>query len=252
MRTPFMAGNWKMNMTASQAAEFAAAFKSEVADVSDVEIGLCPAAPALKPLCDALQGSNVGVGAQNVYWEDSGAYTGEIAADMILDAGCKYVIIGHSERRQFFGETDETVNKKLKKALDKGLIPIVCVGEMLADRKGGKAEEVVGTQIRGSLADIDAADAPKIVVAYEPVWAIGTGETATPETAQEMHAYIRGLLAEVFSDDAAAAIRIQYGGSVKPDNVKEIMSKPDVDGALVGGASLKVGPFTAIIKFKGE
>jgi len=250
MRTPFIAGNWKMNMNGTEAADFANRLKSTAEGIADIEIGVCPPAPVLSTVCSVLKGSNIGVGAQNMYWEDSGAFTGEISADMILDTGCVYVIIGHSERRQYFGETDGTVNKKVKKALEKGLTPIVCVGETLKQRKEGDAEQVVTTQVSQGLQEITEEDSKKIVIAYEPVWAIGTGETATPETAQEMHKTIRDIYAGLFSRESADGLRIQYGGSVKPGNVKDIMAQPDVDGALVGGASLEVDSFNAIIRFQ--
>ena len=244
MRTPFIAGNWKMNKTGTEAADFAHELKTAVEGVEDVEIGICPPATALSAVCSALKGSGIGVGAQNMYWEDSGAFTGEISADMILDAGCTHVIIGHSERRSYFGETDETVNKKVKKALGKGLIPIVCVGETLDQRKNGTAEETVTRQVKQGLAGISEEDSQKIVIAYEPVWAIGTGETA-----HEMHKSIREIYSSIFSEESGNGLRIQYGGSVKPENVKEIMAQPDVDGALVGGKSLAVDSFNAIIRF---
>ncbi len=251
MRTPFIAGNWKMNKTTSEAIAFVNELKDSVKEINDVEIGVFPPALAVVPVCEALKGTNITVGTQNLHWEESGAYTGELSADMILDAGCEYVLIGHSERRQYFGETDETVNKKLKKALAKGLKPIVCVGENLEEREAGKAEEVVKTQITDGFKDISEEDSKKIVIAYEPVWAIGTGKTATPETAQEIHSMIRSLYADIFSQESADALRIQYGGSVKPDNVKEIMAQEDIDGALVGGAALKVDSFTALAGFNG-
>jgi triosephosphate isomerase len=197
----------------------------------------------------ALSGSFIALAGQNLHWEASGAYTGEVSASMLLDVGCKYVIIGHSERRQFFGETDETVNRRVKAALSAGLDPIVCVGEVLEERKSGSTWEVVGRQIRGGLKGISKGDAERLVLAYEPVWAIGTGETATPEQAQEVHEKVRGLIGELYGEGIAQGMRIQYGGSVKPDNVGGLMDQPDVDGALVGGASLKVESFLGIVKF---
>jgi len=249
MRTPFIAGNWKMNKTVDEAVEFASLLRDTVADVEGVDIAVCPPFPALGAVAGALKGSNIRVGAQNLHWEEKGAFTGEVSADMILSAGCTYVIIGHSERRQYFGETDETVNKKVKKALEKGLVPIVCVGETIEQRKAGEAERTVRDQLEGGLKDL-SVEGEKLVVAYEPVWAIGTGETATPETAQQMHAFIREVLAGLLPAGEAEKVRIQYGGSVKPGNVKDIMAQPDVDGALVGGASLAVDSFTAIVRFR--
>ncbi|MFH1706643.1 MAG: triose-phosphate isomerase [Planctomycetota bacterium] len=251
MRTRFIAGNWKMYMTVTESVAFAAQLKKALAGAKGVEIGVFPTTVALKAVAEALKGSNIVVGAQNMHWEDQGAFTGEIAAGMIQDTGATHVLIGHSERRQYFGETDGTVNLKLSKALAKGLKPIVCVGENLNEREGGRAMDVVRNQITGGMKDLTPDDARKVVVAYEPVWAIGTGKTATPAIAQEMHAAIRKTLAGLFTPEIANVIRIQYGGSVKPDNVKELMSQADIDGALVGGASLKVDSFTALIKFEG-
>ena len=182
-------------------------------------------------------------------WEDKGAFTGEISAEMLLDLGCKYVIIGHSERRQYFGETDETVNKKIRQALNKGLLPIVCVGELLSEREAGKANEVIERQVTGALKGVTAAEMQKIVIAYEPVWAIGTGKTATPDQANEIHAFIRRKVKSMYNADVAEGLRIQYGGSVTPDNVSQLMAKPDIDGALVGGASLKPESFAALVNF---
>lgn len=250
MRKPYIAGNWKLNKTIKEAVEFAAAFKTAVAGVKDVEIGLGAQFIALKSLADACKGTNLKVGAQDCYWAESGAFTGEVAPGMIKDAGCQFVIIGHSERRQFFGETDETVNQKTKAALAAGLEVIVCCGETLAEREQSVTEKVVARHIEQGLAGLPAADLSRVTVAYEPVWAIGTGKTATPAQAQEVHAFIRGLLVKMFGTAAAEAMRIQYGGSVKPDNVKELMAQPDIDGALVGGASLKPADFEKIVKFK--
>jgi len=247
MRKKIVAGNWKMNKTASEAAALIDGIKKTVADVSKVEIVVCPPFTDLKDAAAACAGSNVGLGAQNVHWEASGAFTGEISTGMLKDLGVKYVIIGHSERRQYFGETDATVNKRTKAALAAGLTPIVCVGETLAERDGGKMEEVVVRQVKIGLADL-GDDLGKIVVAYEPVWAIGTGRTATPAQAQEVHALIRRTLAELSSGAVANTIRIQYGGSMKPENAKELMSQPDIDGGLIGGAALKADSFAAIIK----
>ena len=249
MRTLLIAGNWKMNKTASEAVGFAATFLPMVKDVTDVEIVLAPTAAALTSMAVALKESDVRLAAQNVHWEESGAFTGEISAPMLAEIGCRYVIVGHSERRQYFHETEETVNKRLKAAIAEGLVPIFCVGEVLDERKGGQTEAVVERQVRGGLEGIPGEDAAKIVIAYEPVWAIGTGETATPDQAQAVHAHIRNLLKTLYDEKLADGTRIQYGGSVKPGNAKELMSEPDIDGALVGGASLKADSFLGIIHY---
>jgi triosephosphate isomerase len=249
-RKPVIVGNWKMNLTRSAAADLVNALRSQLDSVTDVEVGVCPVATVIPTVAAALEGSVIGCGGQNVHWADSGAFTGEISGEMLKEAGCKYAIVGHSERRQFFGETDAKVNERAKAALKWDLTPIICCGEMLEEREAGKTLDVVGTQIRGCFAGWTAEEAVKSIVAYEPVWAIGTGKVATPEQAQEVHAVIRGLLGELFGKDAADKIRIQYGGSVKPDNVKAIMAQPDVDGALVGGASLKAEQFVPLVRFK--
>jgi triosephosphate isomerase (TIM) len=245
MRKPIIAGNWKMYKTVSEAKDFATQLKPLVADVHDRTILVCPTFTNLQDVCDILCDSNVAVGAQNLYWEDEGAFTGEISAPMLKSVGCTYVIIGHSERRQYFGETDETVNKKVFAALKHNLTPIVCVGETLAQREKNETFKVIEKQIKEGLKGLETGNLKLVVIAYEPVWAIGTGKTATPEQAQEVHAFIRKLLPK----DVAAEIRILYGGSVKPENVKELMAKPDIDGGLVGGASLKVESFVKLIKF---
>ena len=247
MRTKIVAGNWKMNKTASEVAALIAGIKKEVEGITSVDIVVCPPFTDLKDAAAACAGSNVKLGAQNVHWEASGAYTGEISAAMLKDLGVKYVIIGHSERRQYFGETDDSVNKRTKAALAAGLIPIVCVGETLAERDAGKMESVVVRQTTAGLADL-GADLAKVVIAYEPVWAIGTGRTASPAQAQEVHALIRRTLAEISSGSIAHTIQIQYGGSMKPENAAELMSQPDIDGGLIGGAALKADSFAAIIK----
>jgi triosephosphate isomerase len=208
---------------------------------------VCPPAIDLKDAAAAVEGSNVGLGAQNIHWAESGAFTGEISASMLTDIGVKYVIVGHSERRQYFGETNETVNKRTKAALAAGLIPLVCVGETLEERDSGQMESVVINQVRESLADL-GDDLPSIVVAYEPIWAIGTGRTATPAQAQEVHALIRRTLAEISSGNVANIVRIQYGGSMKPDNAVELLGQPDIDGGLIGGAALQAESFAAIVK----
>ncbi len=249
-RTPIIAGNWKMNKTTGDAKDLAAKLAPLVAGVKDREIVLGPPFTALHAVAQAIKGTNISLAAQNLHWEDKGAFTGEISAEMLLDSGCKYVIIGHSERRQYFGETDETVNKKVKQALRKGLLPILCVGETLAEREAGKLNEIISRQVTGGLKEIAADDMKKIVIAYEPVWAIGTGKTATPEQAQEVHALIRQKVKELYGGGIAEGLRIQYGGSVTPDNVSSLMAKPDIDGALVGGASLKPDSFAALVNFK--
>jgi triosephosphate isomerase len=246
-RRPFVCGNWKCHKTVGEALELARELRKRMGDERGCEVGVAPAFTALHAVRGALNGSRISVCAQDVFWEPSGAWTGEVSAPMLAEVGCAYVIVGHSERRQHFGETDATVNKKTRAVLAAGLGPIVCVGELLAEREGGKTMEVVTRQIRDGLAGLTADEGAKLVVAYEPVWAIGTGKTATPEQAQEVHAVIRSLLAGLFGAKTADALRIQYGGSVKPDNAAELMSRPDVDGALVGGASLKSDDFARIV-----
>ena len=248
MRKPIIAGNWKLFKNSKEALELVTVLKRELCDVSQVDIVVCPVFLVIRDVYDVLMESNIGVGAQDLYWEDSGAFTGEVSAPLIKDAGAQYVIIGHSERRQFFGETNQTVNKKIKAALKHGLTPIVCVGEVLQEREEGKTFDVLNKQCTESLAGLTLDEMRKIIIAYEPVWAIGTGKTATPAQAQEAHQYIRGLLAKLFNKEVADVVRIQYGGSVKPDNIKELMAQPDLDGALVGGASLKSDSFVAIVK----
>jgi len=251
MRKPFIAGNWKMNLTTREAVTLAKKLVESLAGVTQVEIGIAPVYTVLPAVAAVVRGSNVQLLAQNLFWVDSGAYTGEVSGPMLKDAGCSHVIVGHSERRQHFGETDESVNKKLKAAFASGLVPIFCVGETLAEREQGRTFAVVERQVKGGLQDIPATDAAKIVVAYEPIWAIGTGKTATPAQAQEVHAQIRSLLARLYGQELADQVRIQYGGSVKADNIAELMQQPDLDGALVGGASLKADSFTAIVRFQG-
>jgi len=250
-RNYFMAGNWKMYMTIDEAKELASSLKNILKDVdsSEVETAVCPPFIDIPAVTEILKGSEIKVGAQNMYPKQDGAFTGEISPLMIRNAGCKYVIIGHSERRQYFGETDASVNEKVKCALEYDLCPIMCVGETLEQREKGVTNDVVKEQATGGLKDIPKEKMKNITIAYEPVWAIGTGKVATPAQAQEVHAFIRGLLAELYDENTAAAVRIQYGGSVKPDNVKELMSMEDIDGALVGGASLKADSFEAIVKF---
>ena len=249
-RRPIIAGNWKMNKTTAEARDLAARLAPLVAGAKDRDIVLAPTFASLQTVAEAIKGTNMALAAQNMHWEDKGAFTGEVSAEMLLDLGCKYVIIGHSERRQYFGETDETVNKKVKQALKKGLLAILCVGETLAEREAGKLNEVISRQVTGGLKDISAGEMAKIVIAYEPVWAIGTGKTATPEQANEVHALIRQKVNALYSAEVAEGLRIQYGGSVTPENVSQLMAKPDIDGALVGGASLKPESFAALVNFK--
>ena len=249
MRKPIIAGNWKMYKTINESIDLANGLKRELfkLDFASVDVVLCPVFTALSEVAEILNETDIGLGAQDVYWLDEGAFTGEVSPVMLKDAGCQYVIIGHSERRQFFGETNETVNKKIKSSLKHGLTPIICVGENLQEREAGNTFKVIQNHIQGSLTEISAQDLVKTVIAYEPVWAIGTGKTATPDQAQEVHKYIRDLLKKMYGEEAAVSIRIQYGGSVKPENIAELIGKPDVDGALVGGASLKVDSFSAIV-----
>jgi triosephosphate isomerase (TIM) len=247
-RKPIIAGNWKLNKTSREAIVLVEELKRELVDITGVDIVLCPPFTALQSVSEALTDMNISVGAQNLYWADSGAFTGEVSAPMLKDFGVKYVIVGHSERRQYFGETNETVNKRIKAALTHGLTPIVCVGENLAERESNKTFDVIKNHCEGSLVGLTADEAQKLVIAYEPVWAIGTGKTATPEQAQEVHAYIRQLLGKLFGNEAASSIRIQYGGSVTPDNIAILIGQADIDGALVGGASLKAPSFAAIVK----
>ncbi|MBI1346428.1 triose-phosphate isomerase [bacterium] len=248
MRRPFVAGNWKMNLTLAQGKALAAAIAADCPAGDSVDVALCPASPYLLPVKDAIAGSGVQLGAQNAYFAAPGAFTGEIALDMLLDVGCQWVILGHSERRQFFGDTDALINKKLIAARQKGLGVIFCVGELLAERQENRTEAVLETQMAGGLADVDAAMFEGVVIAYEPVWAIGTGVTASPEQAEAAHLYLRNWVRSHYNNAAADQLRIQYGGSVKPDNAAELLSQPNVDGALVGGASLKPEQFLPIIQ----
>jgi len=254
MRKTIIAGNWKMYKTIVEAIELSNGLKREFykLDNQGIEVVLCPPFTALSEVNEVITESEIKLGAQDCYWKDEGAFTGEVSCKMIKDAGCQFVIIGHSERRQFFAETNDTVNKKVKAALASGLTPIMCVGEMLAEREAGKTFQVLEGHVRGGLRDVSAEDAAKIVIAYEPVWAIGTGKTATPDQAQEAHKYIRDLLVKMYNKDVAGSIRIQYGGSVKPENTIDLMKQPDVDGALVGGASLQVESFSVIVKKASE
>ena len=250
MRKPFVAGNWKMNTDGQSSVALAEGIASGSADVADrkVTVAVCPPFVYLQSVARAVGASNIAVGAQDIYFEPNGAFTGEINASMIKDVGCAYAICGHSERRHVIGETDELINKKVTAAIAGGLLPILCVGELLSEREAGQTGDVVTRQLKEGLAGLSVEKLSAVTIAYEPVWAIGTGVTASPDQAQEVHASIRKLLAEMYSDEVAQEIRIQYGGSAKPSNAAELMSQPDIDGLLVGGASLKVDDFLAIIQ----
>lgn len=248
MRTPIIAGNWKLNKTISEALVLVTALRTRVDDVTDVEVVVAPAFTALSAVAQTLEGSNIRLAAQDVFWEESGAFTGEVSPGMLTDVGCDYVIIGHSERRQYFGETNESVNRKTEAAHAHGLKPIICTGERLEEREAGRTESVVKDHVINGIAGLSADQISSTVIAYEPVWAVGTGHNATPEQAQAVHALIRLLLSETYSADVASQVRIQYGGSVKPDNAAELMAQPDIDGALVGGASLDADSFAQIVK----
>ncbi|MEG6523014.1 triose-phosphate isomerase [Desulfotomaculum sp. 1211_IL3151] len=247
MRQIIIAGNWKMHKTVAEAVSFVEELKQKNHG-TEVEAVVCPTFTALAAVAEALKGSNIALGAQNMHWETQGAYTGEISPAMLKELGVKYVILGHSERRQFFGETDQGVNLKVKAALAFGLVPIVCVGETLEQREAGTTEEIVTLQTEGALKDLTPEQVAGLVIAYEPIWAIGTGRTASDEDAQQVNQSIRQVIAQRFGSAAAEAVRIQYGGSVKPGNARGLMSQPDIDGGLVGGASLKVEDFAGIIE----
>ena len=248
MRKPIVAGNWKMNKTVAEAQALVAALRPALADLHGVDVVLCPPFTALAAVGAALRGTAIGLGAQTMHAEKAGAYTGEIAADMLVELGCRYVILGHSERRTYFHETDDAVNRKARAALAAGLQPIVCVGETLGEREAGHTEAVVTMQVRGSLAQLGPDELLRTIIAYEPVWAIGTGRTATSAQAQEVHALIRRLLLDMAGGRVAADVRIQYGGSMKPANARELMGQPDIDGGLIGGASLEAQSFLAIVR----
>lgn len=250
MRRPMMAGNWKLHKTMAESLELVQGLKNKLSDVNDTDIVVAPVFTALSRVSETLSGSNITVAAQNCYPEKTGAFTGEVSPYILKDVGCRYVIVGHSERRQIFGETDALINRKIKSLLNEGLRPIFCIGETLAERESGQMFEVLTEQVREGLAGVGAADMLNAVVAYEPVWAIGTGKTASNEQAEEAHAFIRGLLQGIFDEATAAATRILYGGSVKPDNVDGLMAQEDIDGTLVGGASLKVDDFVRIVRYK--
>ena len=250
MRKPLIAGNWKMNNNNTESVELVSRLKEMISDVEKVEIVVAPPYTALESVAASIKGSTIFLSAQNIFWEESGAFTGEISPAMLKDIGCQYTIIGHSERRQYFGETNETVNKRLKAALKASLTPIVCIGETLEEREADKTFTVIEQQAREGLNGLSLNEMEKVVIAYEPVWAIGTGKTATPEQAQEVHRFVRKLIAQIFVEEIAEKIRILYGGSVKPDNIDHLMAQRDIDGALVGGASLKADSFARIVKFK--
>ena len=248
MRTPLIAGNWKMFKTVREAVPFVADLRARLADVERVDIVVAPSFPAIAMVAQAVDGSRIGVAAQNIHWEREGAFTGEVSAAMIREAGARWVIIGHSERRALFGETDETVNRKVRAAIGATLTPIVCIGETLQEREAERTLAVLDRQIKAGLDGVTGAELAALVMAYEPVWAIGTGRTATPAQAQQAHEHIRARLTQWFGQDAASRCRILYGGSVKADNVAALAAQPDVDGALVGGASLDADGFTKIVQ----
>lgn len=246
MRIPVIAGNWKMYKTPSEAVGLAEGIVKTLSSLDGPELVVCPPFTALTAVGPVIAGTRIGLGAQNLHWAKEGAYTGEVSADMLLDVGCRYVIIGHSERRQYFGETDERVNKKGRAALTSGLTPIICIGETLTEREAGRADAVVEMQLKGALSGLSPEQVQGLILAYEPVWAIGTGKTATPDQAEEMHAHIRKTIAMLVDAESAGGIRILYGGSVKPDNAKELLQRSEIDGALIGGASLQADSFAAI------
>ncbi len=249
MRRKVVAGNWKMNMNLSETIELISGIKNELSDNEfDTEVIVCPPFTSLETAKTLLKDTKIGLGAQNMHEADNGAFTGEISAGMLKSVGCEYVILGHSERRTIYKETDELINEKLKKAISSGLKPILCVGETLEERQKDATENVVESQLREGLSGISESNLSGLIIAYEPVWAIGTGETATPEQAQEVHKFIRTLLIDSFSTNLAENITIQYGGSVKPENAAELFSQPDIDGGLIGGASLKPESFAAIVR----
>lgn len=250
MRTPLIAGNWKMYKTIGEATALVRDLLAGLGPLADREAIVCPPFTALAAVAPLVAGSQLGLGAQNLYPEAQGAFTGEVSPVMLADIGCRYVIVGHSERRQYFGESDAFVNRKLRAALAHGLRPIVCVGESKPQRDAGQAEPIVTAQVRAALVEVTPEQMANVVIAYEPIWAIGTGDTATPADAQAMHAAIRATLADLYGTEIAETVRIQYGGSVKPDNIDELMAQPDIDGALVGGASLQAASFLRIINYQ--
>ncbi len=248
MRKTIVAGNWKMNKNLNESVTLVSEIKNLLGEDNNADVIICPPYTSLETVHALIKDTNIGLGAQNMCAADSGAYTGAISASMIKSVGCEYVILGHSERRTIFGETDELINSKIKKAIEYSLIPIFCIGETLEERESGEMKNVIERQVKEGLKDVSADQLSEMIVAYEPVWAIGTGKTATPEQAQEVHQFIRGLLTEMYSAEFAEDVTIQYGGSVKPENAKELLSQPDIDGALVGGACLKADSFVGIIK----
>lgn len=248
MRIPIIAGNWKMNMTIAEGVDFIKAVAPSIKD-TQVESVICAPATMLKDLKEASKGTNIKIGAQNMHFEDSGAFTGEIAPAMLKELDIDYVIIGHSERREYYNETNETVNKKVLKALEVGILPILCCGETLEEREAGSTKDKVNTQIVAGLKDVKAEDLSKVVIAYEPIWAIGTGKTSSSTDANDVIMYIREVVKGLYNDELSELVRIQYGGSVKPANVEEIMNESDIDGALVGGASLKADSYTELVNF---
>src|SRR5438552_11390465 len=253
MRKKIVAANWKMNMTQAESARFVESLLLDLGDITDIEVVIVPPFTAIAKVMEALGASqSIKVGAQNMHWEPNGAFTGEISSALLRDLLVRYVVLGHSERRQYFSETDEIVNRKVRAAHEATLRPIVCVGETLEQRDKGKVEKILSLQLRGSLKDLSEKELQETVIAYEPVWAIGTGRNATPQQAQEAHAFIRHILREMSNDATAERVRIQYGGSVKPENAHELMSQPDIDGALVGGASLDPRSFAQIVKGSRE
>jgi triosephosphate isomerase len=252
MRRPFIAGNWKMNLDRASAVALAEGLAKEAEEVDGVDLAVCPPSVYLDAVGRAVAGSKVSLGAQNVYHQPNGAFTGELSVAMLRDLGCEYVIVGHSERRHILGETDEAVNQKVRAALEAGLEPIVCVGELLAEREEGKTLQVIRSQFDGSLAGLSAEQMLRVVMAYEPVWAIGTGKVATPDQAEQVHLELRKILEDRYNREVAESVRIQYGGSVKPENAADLLAQPNIDGALVGGASLKVDQFMGIVAGAGR
>ncbi len=250
LRRPLIAGNWKMFKTGPEAVETADRLAKLLSTPLDVDVMIAPPFTALALVSDMLKNTRISLGAQNLFWEEEGAYTGEISPSMLVSAGCSYVIVGHSERRQYFGETDDTVNKKIKAALKNDLIPVLCIGESETERDSTETFSVLDRQVRNGLMGFSADEMETLVIAYEPVWAIGTGKTATADQAQEVHLFLRGVLEKIFGNKLAKSIRILYGGSVKSDNIKELMTMPDIDGALIGGASLEPETFSKIVQFQ--
>jgi triosephosphate isomerase len=250
LRRPLIAGNWKMFKTGPEAVETADRLAKLLSTPLDVDVMIAPPFTALALVSDMLKNTGISLGAQNLFWEEEGAYTGEISTSMLVSAGCSYVIVGHSERRQYFGETDDTVNKKIKAALKNDLIPVLCIGESETERDSKETFSVLDRQVRNGLMGFSADEMETLVIAYEPVWAIGTGKTATADQAQEVHLFLRGVLEKKFGNKLAKSIRILYGGSVKSDNIKELMTMPDIDGALIGGASLEPETFSKIVQFQ--